>query len=292
MSGEKRTEEIQEKAFAKINLSLDILSRREDGYHDLRMVMQTVSLWDTLFLRRAEGIQLSCGESPLPCDSRNTVWRAAEAFLQETGFPGLSIRLEKRIPSQAGLGGGSADAAAVLRGANALYGAGLSPERLCSLGKQVGADVPFCIRGGTALAEGIGDRLTPLPGIPRCRIVIGKPETGVSTAEAYKKADEPGRREKRYTERLLRAMKSGMLPELARALGNDFQDFLCIPESECIRKAMLDQGALGALMTGSGSAVYGLFSPDSGQAEECVRQLELCGIPVFLCDPVSSFLCV
>ncbi len=281
---------LTEQAPAKINLSLDILGKREDGYHDLRMVMQSVSLCDTLRMEKAEGIHLFCREEEIPLDERNTVWKAAEIFLRETGFPGVRVELEKAIPSQAGLGGGSADAAAFLRGANRLYQAGLSPEKLREMGKQVGADVPFCVEGGLALAEGIGDRLTSLPPMPDCRILLCKPLAGVSTAAAYAQADQRPFRQQGYTKDVLRALETGSLSDIGRALGNDFQELCCLPEVEAIRKEMLAGGAAGALMSGSGSAVYGLFSPTSQEAECCREKLLSQGRKAFLCVPFPAIL--
>ncbi len=281
-----RLDIVEEKAYAKINLSLDILSRREDGYHDLRMVMQSVTLCDTLELERAAGISFTCDKNGLPEGPENTVYRAAELFCWETGVPGVKLRLAKRIPSQAGLGGGSADAAAALRGMNRLYGAGLAEEELCRLGRLVGADVPFCVRNGLCLAEGTGEILTPLGGLPACRILICKPEIGISTGEAFRRADMQDRPRGGYTERVLRALSSGGLSSLGRALGNDFQTVMQVREVEKIRLHMLEAGAYGAVMTGSGSAVFGLFAPDGEGASLCAAELKVGYEETFLCEPV------
>ena len=276
-------ESIWEKAYAKINLSLDILSRREDGYHDLRMVMQSVDLCDILEIQKADGIQLSCTKSEIPVGRENTVFRAAELFCRETGALGARIRLHKRIPSQAGMGGGSADAAAALRGLNRLYNAGLSENTLREIGIKVGADVPFCVKNGLCLAEGTGEILTPLGEIPPCRILICKPEIGVSTGEAFRRAEIAGRLRKEYTSRVLEALSSQSLSSLGKSLGNDFQTIMHIPEVEKIRAMMLESGAAGSVMTGSGSAVFGLFSSEGKEAALCAEQLKKSYKDTFLC---------
>ena len=170
---------------AKLNLSLDIVGVREDGYHLLRMIMQTIDLCDQIVLERADEISLTCNLPELPCDERNLAVRAAHAFFERTGLPGgVRMTLDKNIPHGAGMGGGSADAAAVLKGLNELCGTDLSQQELCEIGLRLGADVPFCIVGGTQLAEGVGERLTPLPPLPDCFLLVAKPEQGVSTPEA------------------------------------------------------------------------------------------------------------
>ena len=279
-------ESIWEKAYAKINLSLDILSRREDGYHNLRMVMQSVDLCDILEIQKADGIQLSCTKSEIPVGRENTVFRAAELFCRETGALGARIRLHKRIPSQAGMGGGSADAAATLRGLNRLYNAGLSENTLREIGIKVGADVPFCVKNGLCLAEGTGEILTPLGEIPPCRILICKPEIGVSTGEAFRRADVAGRHRKEYTSRVLEALSSQSLSSLGKSLGNDFQTIMHIPEVEKIRAMMLESGAAGSVMTGSGSAVFGLFSPEGKEAMLCAEKLKKSYKDTFLCAAI------
>ena len=277
---------LKEKAYAKINLSLDILSRREDGYHNLRMVMQSVTLCDTLEMSRADGILFFCDKAELPAGPGNTVYRAAELFCRETGVPGVKIHLQKRIPSQAGLGGGSEEAAGVRRGMNRLYGTDLPEEKLRRLGQFVGADVPFCVRNGLCLAEGTGELLTTLEKLPACRILICKPEIGISTGEAFRRADVEGRPHNHYTERVLEALSSGSLSAFGKALGNDFQTVMQISEVETIREHMLEAGAYGAVMTGSGSAVFGIFPSEGEKASLCAAELKRQFEETFLCEPI------
>ncbi|HHV32002.1 MAG: 4-(cytidine 5'-diphospho)-2-C-methyl-D-erythritol kinase [Ruminococcaceae bacterium] len=274
-------------AYAKINLTLDLAGKRADGYHLLRMVMQSVSLCDRLELTTGKpGIRVTCSTPGVPCDRSNTAYRAAELFFaQSGGTPDVEIQIEKNIPSQAGLGGGSADAAAVLHGLNLLYRTGYSEETLRGIGLRVGADVPFCLLGGTALAEGIGEELTPLPGMPHCFLVICKPPVGVNTGEAYAKADlfrVAGSR----TDGMIAALEQQNLAGVAAVLGNNFEQVVALQEVEQIEAVMRSRGALGACMTGSGSAVFGIFTEKSA-ASACKKQLEQEYRSVFLCEPVS-----
>lgn len=254
-----------ERAHAKLNLSLDVLGKLEDGYHDLRMVMQTVEFGDDLDLVLTEdgSFHLTSGRSYLPCDDRNLSMRAAKLFLEGTGL-GVRINTVKRTPVCAGMAGGSADAAAVLRGLNKLTGAKRSYEELCELGLRIGSDVPFCIRGGTALAEGRGERLTPLTPLPDCPIVICKPEFAISTPELFGRIDARKNRIRPDTPGILAALERQDLPGVARRMYNVFEDVLSRRESEIfsIKSELLSQGALGAAMTGTGSAVFGLFAED------------------------------
>lgn len=278
------------KAFAKINLSLDILGKRADGYHLLDMVMHSVSLCDTLTLTEMkEGVTVSCDREGIPCGPENTVYRAAEAFYRYTErTPGIQISIDKQIPSQAGLAGGSADAAAVLRALNLMHQTNLSMETLCEIGLTVGADVPFCVVGGAARVQGIGEKWRPVIPLPDCRIVICKPPLGVNTAEAYAKADEQGGTGKAlYTKQVLQGLEQGDLSEIGSALGNAFSDLLPLPEVDTIRDHMLRDGAAGACMTGSGSAVYGLFA-SGGAAEQCRRGLLPLYPETFLCCPIRA----
>ncbi|WP_195984166.1 4-(cytidine 5'-diphospho)-2-C-methyl-D-erythritol kinase [Clostridium sp. D33t1_170424_F3] len=279
------------KAYAKINLSLDILGKRADGYHLLDMVMHSVSLCDTLTLtEKKEGVTVSCDREEIPCGPENTVYRAAEAFYQYTKLtPGIRIAIDKQIPSQAGLAGGSADAAAVLRALNRMYQTDLPLETLCEIALTVGADVPFCVVGGAARVQGIGEKWQPVAPLPDCRIVICKPPLGVNTAEAYAKADEQGGTGKAlYTKRVLQSLEQGALFEIGNALGNAFSDLLPLPEVDAIRRQMLRDGAAGSCMTGSGSAVYGLFAGEDA-AEQCRRNLLPLYPETFLCRPIRAY---
>ena len=252
-------------AHGKLNLTLDVLGRTDDGYHDLRMVMQTVQFGDELDveLRRDGRFTVDPGQSYLPADGRNLAVKAARLFLEGTGL-GADIRVVKRIPVCAGMGGGSADAAAVLRALNDLTGRGLSTGELCALGLRAGSDVPFCVMEGTALAEGRGERLTPLPPMPDCAIVICKPAFAISTPELFGRVDGRRSRLRPDTAGMVAALQAGDLAGVARRTFNVFEDVLDRRQGEiaAIKRALTDGGALGAAMTGSGSAVFGLFADD------------------------------
>ncbi len=276
-------------AYAKINLTLDIIGKRADGYHLLRMVMQSVSLCDELMLTQGEpGIYVNCSRGDLICDKSNTAYKAAAAFFAYAGVkPNVAIAIQKKIPSQAGLGGGSADAAAVLLALNRMFQTGYSKEVLCKIGLQVGADVPFCIMGGTALAEGIGEKLTVLPALPTCHIVICKPPVGVDTKKAYALADSVVKTDSTYSAAMLNAIQVADLQVIASNLGNEFERVMHLAEVTRIKNVMESMGALGACMTGSGSAVYGIFDDFSkaaaGKAALAEKYTE-----VFLCEPVNA----
>lgn len=251
---------------AKLNLTLDVLSRREDGYHDLRMVMQSVQMGDTLTLEpgKGESIRVKSNLGFLPCDSRNLAAAAALAFWKEQGiepYP-LDITLEKVTPVCAGLGGGSSDAAAVLRAMNEIHATGLSLEELAVIGQNVGSDVPYCVLGSTALAEGKGEILTTLPALPKCWVVLCKPDFSVSTPTLFAQIDSVRLRRRPDTEGVLRALGEGDLPGVARRLYNVFEDALperCAAKVNQVKHVLIQHGALGAAMSGTGSAVFGLF---------------------------------
>ncbi|NLJ31553.1 MAG: 4-(cytidine 5'-diphospho)-2-C-methyl-D-erythritol kinase [Clostridiales bacterium] len=276
-------------ACAKLNLTLDFAGKREDGYHLLRMVMQSVSLCDRIRLDwETPGIRVFCGRRDVPCGETNTVYRAASVFFEYSGIsPRVAAEVEKRIPSQAGMGGGSADAAAVLRALNRHYGTGYSARALCELGVKVGADVPFCVMGGTALAEGIGEILTPLEPMPHAYFVVCKPPAGVNTGKAFALADSSGIRGN-ATRAMLAALKSESLRRVAESLGNDFERVVGLPEIALIQTAMRGAGALGACMTGSGSAVFGVFETEDA-ARRCEERLHKRYADVFLCEPVPAY---
>lgn len=288
----------------KINLALEIQDRLENGYHRLETVMQTIDLCDRLTIQLEEGgpggIFLHCDREEIPCDGTNIVWRCAQAFLARLGRdPGdfkLHMYLEKRIPVMAGLGGGSADGAAALVGLNLLLDAGLGVEELCALGAEVGSDIPFCIRGGTALVSGVGQDCRPLPPLPGCFVLVAQPQARVSTGAAYQAFDRLKNPRPVEVPRMVEAIRQGSLAAVAAALGNSFEQVL--EEAELgkdtgqigILCSLLRQsGALGALMTGSGSAVFGLFDREDA-ARRCAAWLEGEGSPaqsVFLTSPVQ-----
>ena len=272
-------------AYAKLNLSLDVLGRRPDGYHDMRMVMQTVDLRDAIRLETGTGKPLSMRSSLgfLPVDGRNLAAAAALRLAEATGadFGGLSIALDKSIPVCAGMAGGSADAAAVLRGLNALLGLGLSPARLEEIGARVGSDVPYCVRGGTALAEGRGEMLTDLSPLPACWAVIAKPAFPVSTPELFRALDALRIRRRPDTAGLTAALAAGDLEGVARRMYNVFEDALPPRRGEEVRRLkneLIQQGALGACMTGTGSAVFGLFGSEEAGSQAKKALEELCPV--------------
>ena len=271
-----------EYAYAKLNLSLDVTGRRDDGYHDMLMVMQTISVSDRidLELTAEPGIQASCNFRYVPTDGRNLAVRAAQIFLQAVSADqhetaGVSIGLEKHIPVGAGMAGGSADAAAVLRGMNRLFGSPLNRQELEALAGQVGSDVAFCIAGGTQLAKGRGEQLEDLPPLPPCRIVVCKPGFSISTPELFRKLDSVSLRRHPDTAGMLAALDDADLREIGIRMYNVFED---VPDRRMrqtaeIKSVLLDHGALGAMMTGTGSAVFGIFS-DFAAAESCAADLK------------------
>ena len=280
------------RANAKLNLSLDIVGKREDDYHLLESVMQSVSLCDIVNVRldTEDGeITVSTGSSCIADDHTNTAYRAAAAFFDYTGIDnsGVNIRIKKVIPSGAGMAGGSADAAAVIIALDRLLNTRLEPEQLCDIGERVGADVPFCIMGGTMLARGTGNILSPLPDLPDCHILICKPEISVSTAEAYHTVDEQGLTSPaECSEDISEAICGSDLEGVAKHLRNIFERVMDIPEVASIKERMVRGGALGACMTGSGSAVFGIFD-DRDKAEDCASELRKEYDDVFLTEPVS-----
>ena len=268
--------ETKVRAWAKLNLSLDVTGKRDDGYHELVMLMQTVSVGDelTLSLNDSGKLTASCSLRFIPTDDRNLAVRAARCYLAALGKQGqgVHIRIDKRTPVGAGMGGGSADAAAVLRGLNALFASPLSRRELETLSQEIGSDVAFCVAGGTALAKGRGELLEDLPALPECHFVIAKPEFSISTPELYKKLDSVPLRRHPDTAGLLQGIHSGNLAAIARRMYNVFED---VPDRRMrpvgeIKSVLLDSGALGAMMTGTGSAVFGVF--DAREKAESARR--------------------
>ncbi len=280
------------RAYAKLNLTLDVIARREDGYHDLRMVMQTVDLADTLTLteEEQEGVRVRTNLRYLPGDERNLAAIAAKKFWEANNYngKGLAIDLQKEIPVCAGMGGGSSDAAAVLRALNDLYGLNLSVQRLAEIGEQVGSDVPYCVLGSTALAEGRGERLTPLSPLPNCHIVICKPTFSISTPELFGCIDCRKIRCRPDTEGIIAALHNGDLAGVARRLYNVFEDVLTDRrggEIAEIKNELISCGALGAAMSGTGPTVFGLFD-NEGKAKSAFQSLKGHYSDTFLTRPV------
>jgi len=257
---------LYEGAFAKLNLTLDVLGKREDGYHDLKSVMQTISIRDDIEIDIGTGKpwKLLCDKEGIPCDERNLAWKAAKVFCEALNKDpgGLEIRITKRIPSEAGMGGGSADAAAVLRALNRHYGNPLSIYALAELGAQVGSDVPFCVVCGTAMVEGRGERLRKLTDMPDCIFVVVKPDFSVSTPELYKKIDEVAIATRPNNQLMESALLSGDLEKIAHNLCNVFDPVVTQEHLELnyIKSLFHQYGAIGYQMTGSGSAVFAIVS--------------------------------
>ena len=278
------------KANAKINLSLDIVGTREDGYHELRTVMQSVGLHDVIEMSKNKtgDIRLSCDRSEIPSDNRNTAYKAAKLMLEYAGIQdmGVNIFIRKNVPSQAGMGGGSGDAAAVLRGMIYLFDIDIPDDKLYDIATRIGADVPFCLKGGTCLCEGIGEVMTALPDMPDCVLLICKPPVGVSTVYAYQEADKYPQEDCFMTPDMIEAIGSHDIDEIANCVGNRFDDVLHIPEVQIIKSIMLDNGAKTACMTGSGSAVFGIFD-DAAKLDAARQILEDHG-SVFVTEPVAK----
>ena len=279
------------RAWAKLNLTLDVLGKREDGYHDLQSVMQTISIRDDIEIDVGTGKpwRLLCSDETLPTDERNLAWKAADVFCRTMNRDpdGLEIRIVKRIPSGAGMGGGSADAAAVLRALNRHYGEPLSVLALAELGAQVGSDVPFCVLGGTAMVEGRGERLRKLPNMPDCIFVVCKPDFGVSTPELYEKIDRvaiPQRPDNRAMET---ALLAGDLGAVAENLCNVFDPVVTSEHLELnyIKSICHSYGALNQQMTGSGSAVFAIL-PNFEYAAVVCNMLKDNYPKVFIAKPV------
>lgn len=277
---------------AKLNLALDILGPRPDGYHEMRMVMHTVSLCDWVSLREeGEGFSLETeGGFCLPPGKKTMEQQAAESFFQAVGrpMPGLAVRLEKRIPAYAGLGGGSADVAALLRLMREAYAPGLPLPELERIGGLTGSDVPFCVRGGACLAEGRGEVLTDLPPLPPCWIVVCKPDFGVPTPELFARVDGIGFRDRPDTGGMIRALEAGDLAAVASRLRNVFEEVLPPSCGEVfrIKERLLALGAMNAAMSGSGPAVFGIFQ-SRDTAAEAAEALKARYAKTFLAEPAG-----
>lgn len=283
--------EITVKAPAKINLSLDVLGKRPDGYHEIATVMQAVDLYDSVTVSDNDSgkVTLSCNVPGIPCDDTNICAKAAYRFFDYCHMDGkgVHIDIDKKIPSQAGLAGGSSDGAATLLALNQLFDTHLKPADLCAIGERVGADVPFCIEGGTRLCTGIGTTLKKLPAFHCSDIVICKPDAvDVSTAEAYRKVDAL-KPHPSYTDEMVKALYSRDMFLIASTIFNDFELALQIPEVIDIKRVMLKAKARGAGMSGSGSAVFAVFT-SSHRAKKCYEALKEQYPQTFLCKPVKT----
>lgn len=277
-------DKIQLKALAKINLGLDVLRRREDGYHEVKMIMQTIGLHDDLEIRKTKtpGIQVKTNLYYLPTNENNLVYKAAKLLMDEFQIQdGVSIQLKKRIPVAAGMAGGSSDGAAVLWGINQMYGLGLSMQALMERGVRLGADVPYCIQRGTALAEGIGEKLSVLPPMPKCTILIAKPGISVSTKFVYENLHANDLKPEQHpdVDSMIEAMRQKDLGLLCSRMGNVLETVTipAYPVINEIKRTMMDNGAIGSMMSGIGPTVFGIFdSPVAAkQAMKAVRAAKL-----------------
>ena len=282
---------LYEGAFAKLNLTLDVTGVRDDGYHDLKSVMQTISIRDDIQIDVETGKpwELTCDKEGIPCDERNLAWKAAEVFQRSTkrDLGGVAIHITKRIPSQAGLGGGSADAAAVLRALNRHYDYPLSIMALAELGAEVGSDVPFCVLGGTAMVEGRGERLRKLPDMPECIFVVCKPDFSISTPELYRKLDETVIPKHPDNTAMERAILAGDIGQVAEQIYNVFDPVVTADHLELnyVKSIMNSYGSLGQQMTGSGSAVFSIL-PNFEYAAVVCNMLKENYPNIFICKPV------
>lgn len=268
-------EQLKVKGYAKINLGLDVIRRLPNGYHQVKMVMQAIDLWDELTLERSEGgITMTTDSHSLATDESNLVRRAAR-LMQETFSlkTGLTIHLQKNIPIAAGLAGGSTDAAAVMKGINRLFDLNVPLPKLMELSTAIGADVPFCILGGTALAEGIGERLTPLAPIPFCHILIAKPDISVSTKYVYEHLDSTGIEKHPDLDGMTAAISSGSLPGIISRMENVLETVTipAHPVIAAIKRRLLKLGAEGSLMSGSGPTVFGIFTDEAAARHACLQ---------------------
>ncbi len=280
--------EITRQAYGKINLGLDVLGKREDGYHTVRMIMQTVELHDTLdFKENATGeITMTCDNETLPVDDNNLCIRAAKLLKDEFGFEGgVDIHLKKRIPIAAGMAGGSTDAATVLKAVNEIFELGLSKKELMKRGVTLGADIPYCIMGGTALAEGIGEKLTRLSPMPSVPVLIAKPPVNVSTGKVYGALDSLETYDHPNIDALIHSIEYEDILGIAPKMGNVLADVTMpmVPEIAEIVDFMESHGAVRAMMTGSGPTVFGIFE-DNDEMEKCREALEGLGV----CENLSS----
>lgn len=279
---------IKIRAHAKINLSLDIVGKRENGYHDLCMVMQSIRLADEITLKPQKDISVKCDLRFLPCDDRNIAYRAARLFMEEIGASsGIGIEIKKQIPVGGGLGGGSADAAAVLMGLNRMHGFIVPFERLLEIGLACGADVPFCMTGGTCLAEGLGEKLTALPPMPHCHILLLRPQFPLSTKKIFSLVDLQKIHFHPDTKGIINALHNRDLEGISVRLFNCLEEFVPRPEIAEYKRLLLAENADAALMTGSGSVVYGIFH-SLEKATAAKEKFANMGLRPYLTTPISA----
>lgn len=282
---------VKVKAFAKINLLLDIVATRTDGYHDLFMIMQSVGVYDTVTVEKIKGkdIVITCNIDDIPLDEKNIAHKAAMAFFKANKIrsKGIHIDIQKRIPHAAGLAGGSADGAGVLVALNELYQTNLTLDELCDIGVKIGADVPFCIKGGTLLAQGIGDVLNKVKPLKKCYIVLAKPEFGVNTGYAYKQFDELGKSHTPDKFGMLCAMQGRDLNEICSKMENVFEQFIEVPNRVDMKQILRDNGAIGVCMSGSGPTIFGIFENEEN-AIKASEDIKAYAKDVCVCKPVNK----
>lgn len=275
-------DKISLKALAKINLGLDVVRRREDGYHEVRMIMQTIHLFDRVNIEKTSepGIKIKTNLSYLPVNENNLIYKAGRLLMDEFDITeGVSVDLDKRIPVAAGMAGGSTDAAAMLYGMNKMFGLGLSMQELKDRGVKIGADVPYCLMRGTALAEGIGEKLKSLPPMIKCPVLIAKPQISVSTKFVYENLKLDGKANHPDIDRLIKDIKAKDLQGVCDHMGNILET-VTIPNYPIIaeiKKNMLENGAAGAMMSGSGPTVFGLFD-DAEKAKQAYKAMKKSGL--------------
>lgn len=279
------------KAYAKINLMLDIVATRTDGYHDLFMIMQSVGVYDTVTVEKnkSKKITISCNIDDIPLDEKNIAYKAAEAFFKANKIKdkGIHIDIIKKIPHAAGLAGGSADGAGVIVALNEIYKTGLSLDELCDIGVKIGADVPFCIKGGTLLAQGIGDVLNKVKPLRKCYIVLAKPDYSVNTGLAYKQFDCFGKLHTPDKFGMLMAMQSRDLSQICSKMENVFEQFIEVPNRIDIKGIMRNNNALGVCMSGSGPTVFGIFQ-SIDDANSAANELKIYAKDICVCTPVNK----
>ncbi|MCH5185272.1 MAG: 4-(cytidine 5'-diphospho)-2-C-methyl-D-erythritol kinase [Oscillospiraceae bacterium] len=274
------------KSYGKINLTLDVAGRRANGYHDVSMIMQTIGLFDSIIVDRcSHSITVSSNLKYLPDNEKNIAYRAAAEFFEYTGIRGgVMIRIQKNIPVAAGLAGGSSNAAAVLVALNVLYNKHLSVGELCKIGVKLGADIPYCLTGGTCLSEGIGEILTPVAALPGLNVVLVKPPVNISTAVIYEKIDSVQISARPDNKEFIKALESGDVRRIGKLMCNVMEEVtvgMC-PEIRSIKNNLIDDGALGAVMSGSGPTVFGLFD-DYEAAKKSMDKFYKKYNDVFLC---------
>ena len=279
------------KAAAKINLMLDILKRLDNGYHSLFMIMQSVDLYDTITVDKnsVDKIVIECDTVGVPCNEKNIAYKCADAFFKTCNIAdiGITIKIEKNIPMAAGTAGGSADGAGVLYCLNKIYNTNLSTTELCEIGAKVGADIPFSLTGGTAIALNTGNVIAPVKDFPECYIVLAKPEQDVSTPEAYAQFDSLPR--VRHLDRvsMIEAVACGDYDKICNLCGNVFEQAVEVPKRPHIKGVMRKSGADACCMSGSGPTVFGLFS-NKESAEDCYNKLSKKYDSVYLCKPANK----